>query len=89
MCHNAIVEGQADVYVEYTGTAYTAILERPPLSDPDSVLLAVESEYADRWDLAWGPPLGFDNTFALVVRKADADSSSLASWRPRSRTSFR
>jgi osmoprotectant transport system substrate-binding protein len=77
VCHNALVAGQADVYVEYTGTAYTAILERPPIADPDSVLLAVESEYADRWDLAWGPPLGFDNTFALVVRKADADSLRL------------
>jgi glycine betaine/choline ABC-type transport system substrate-binding protein len=77
VCHNALVQGEADVYVEYTGTAYTAILERPPISDPDSVLLAVESEYAERWDLAWGPPLGFENTFALVVRKADADSFGL------------
>lgn len=77
VCHNALVAGEADVYVEYTGTAYTAILERPPLADPDSVLLAVESEYADRWDLAWAPPLGFENTFALVVRRADAESLGL------------
>lgn len=77
VCHNALVQGEADVYVEYTGTAYTAILERPPIADPDSVLLAVESEYAERWDLAWGPPLGFDNTFALVVRGEDADSLDL------------
>jgi len=78
VCHTALVQGEADVYVEYTGTAYTAILERPPISDPDSVLLVVESEYAQRWDLAWGPPLGFENTFALVVREADADSLGLA-----------
>ena len=78
VCHTALVDGEADVYVEYTGTAYTAILELPPISDPDSVLLAVESEYAERWDLAWGPPLGFENTFALVVRRADADSRGLA-----------
>ncbi|MGH7566587.1 MAG: glycine betaine ABC transporter substrate-binding protein [Gemmatimonadota bacterium] len=77
VCHNALVQGEADVYVEYTGTAYTAILERSATSDPDSVLLAVESEYAERWDLAWGPPLGFDNTFALVVGKAVADSLRL------------
>ncbi len=78
VCHNALVAGEADVYVEYTGTAYTAILERPPISDPDSVLLAVESEYAERWDLAWAPPLGFENTFALVVRRSDADSLNLS-----------
>ena len=77
VCHTALVEGEADVYVEYTGTAYTAILEMPPISDPDSVLLAVESEYAERWDLAWGPPLGFENTFALVVRATDAESLGL------------
>jgi osmoprotectant transport system substrate-binding protein len=78
VCHNALVDGEADVYVEYTGTAYTAILELPPVSDPDSVRMVVESEYAERWDLAWGPPLGFENTFALVVRAADADSLGLA-----------
>ena len=78
VCHNALVEGEADVYVEYTGTAYTAILERTATADPDSILLAIESEYADRWDLAWGPPLGFENTFALVVRRADADSLGLS-----------
>ena len=77
VCHNALIDGEADVYVEYTGTAYTAILEHPPVSDPDAVRLAVESEYAERWDLAWGPPLGFENTFALVVRAADADSIGL------------
>jgi glycine betaine/choline ABC-type transport system substrate-binding protein len=78
VCHNALVNGEADVYIEYTGTAYTAVLEHPPISDPDSVMLTVESEYAERWDLAWGPPLGFENTFALVVRAADADSLDLA-----------
>lgn len=78
VCHNALVDGQADVYVEYTGTAYTAVLEHSPISDPDSVMLAIESEYAERWDLAWGPPLGFENTFALVVRAADAESLGLA-----------
>jgi osmoprotectant transport system substrate-binding protein len=77
VCHNALVEGEADLYVEYTGTAYTAVLEREATADPDSVLLVVESEYADRWDLAWGPPLGFENTFALVVRRPDADSLGL------------
>lgn len=77
VCHNALVRGEADVYVEYTGTAYTAILEHPPISDPDAILLAVENEYAERWDLAWAPALGFENTFALVVRRRDADSLGL------------
>ncbi len=77
VCHQALVDGQVDVYVEYTGTAYTAILERPPIHDPDSVYAAVRRAYDRRWDLEWTAPLGFENTFALVVRRADAESLGL------------
>jgi osmoprotectant transport system substrate-binding protein len=77
VCHSALVGGEIDLYPEYTGTALTAILERAPIQDPERVYRLVSESYADRWDLVWGPPLGFENTFALVVRKADADSSGL------------
>lgn len=78
VCHAAVVAGDADTYVEYTGTAWTAILGRPPVQDPDSIQRGVERAYRDRWDLAWGPPLGFENTFALVVRRVDAEALGLA-----------
>jgi len=72
ICHTALVAGQLDVYVEYTGTAYSAILELPSERDPDDVRRAVDSVYAARWDLVVTDPLGFENTFAMLVRVDDA-----------------
>ena len=77
ICHEALTTGELDLYVEYTGTALTAILERPPVQDPDSVLRAVRDGYRERWGLTWTEPLGFENTFALLVRRATADSLGL------------
>ena len=73
VCHRAITAGQIDLYVEYTGTALTAILNHPPVSDPDSVYRAVAALYRERFALTWGRPLGFNNTFAIVVRRRDAE----------------
>lgn len=78
ICHRALVAGELDLYPEYTGTALTAILSVKPVSDPAGVRAAVAREYAKRWDLVWSLPLGFENTFALVVRGADARRLGLA-----------
>jgi glycine betaine/choline ABC-type transport system substrate-binding protein len=72
ICHNALVAGQLDVYVEYTGTAYAAILEMPDTKDPGIVRSTLDSVYQERWDLVWMGPLGFNNTFALLIRNEDA-----------------
>ncbi len=72
VCHKAITAGDLDLYPEYTGTAFTAILAKKPISDPAAVRREVEREYAKRWGLIWSPPLGFENTFALIVRGEDA-----------------
>jgi osmoprotectant transport system permease protein len=72
LCHRALVEGQADIYVEYTGTAFTAILKHPPVTDPRAVYERVRADYAERFDLEWLAPLGFENTFAILVRGEDA-----------------
>lgn len=77
VCHEAITAGQIDLYVEYTGTAFTAVLKHPPIADRDSVYRAVAAEYGERFRLAWGPPFGFNNTFAIVVRRADAEREGL------------
>ena len=77
VCHQAITAGQIDLYVEYTGTAYTAVLKLPPGPGPDSVYRAVVEEYGRRFGLVWGRPLGFDNTFAITVRRGDADRYGL------------
>jgi osmoprotectant transport system substrate-binding protein len=72
VCHKAMIAGELDLYPEYTGTAFTAVLSRKPVSDPAAVRRAVAEEYEKRWKLRWAPPLGFENTFALVMRGEDA-----------------
>jgi len=75
VCDTALRAGQLDVYVEYTGTALTAILKEQPDADPGRVLARVREAYAAA-GLTWTAPLGFDDTFAMVVR-ADAPVQTL------------
>ena len=72
LCHQAVLAGQLDLYPEYTGTALTAILKEPPANDPATVYQSVRDAYHTRFHLDVGPPLGFNNTFAIVVRGEDA-----------------
>jgi osmoprotectant transport system substrate-binding protein len=72
ICQQALLAGRADLYVEYTGTALTAVLKEPPRAGSASVFERVRAEYARRWDLAVFPSLGFDNSFAVVIRGDDA-----------------
>ena len=72
VCHRALTAGELDLYPEYTGTAFTAILARKPVSDLKLVFEEVAHEYQKRWNLVWAPALGFENTFALVMRGDDA-----------------
>jgi len=70
--HDALVAGRVDLYPEYTGTAYTAILQHPPITDPRAVYEQVKREYAEKFNVDVISPLGFENTFAILVRGADA-----------------
>jgi osmoprotectant transport system permease protein len=70
--HRALVSGEIDCYVEYTGTAFTAILKHEPIMDPRAVYDQVRTEYLSQFGLEWLDPLGFENTYAILVRGADA-----------------
>jgi len=72
LAHTALTAGQIDLYPEYTGTAFTAILQHPPVTDPKAVYDQVRREYAEQFKVEVSPPLGFDNTFAILVRGEDA-----------------
>jgi osmoprotectant transport system permease protein len=77
LCHEAVLRGQLDLYVEYTGTALTDILKRPVSSDPAAVLETVRGAYREL-GLTVGEPLGFNNTFALAMRKERAQALGVA-----------
>jgi glycine betaine/choline ABC-type transport system substrate-binding protein len=67
LAHAALLNGSLDTYPEYTGTALTAILHLPPASDPAAVFERVSEEYRKRFDVTWLPPLGFNDSFAMVI----------------------
>ncbi|HXE07010.1 MAG TPA: glycine betaine ABC transporter substrate-binding protein [Acidobacteriaceae bacterium] len=74
ICQQALASGRIDAYVEYTGTALTAILKQPlpTQHDPDKVLATVRALYESKYRVRVAQPLGFDDTFAMVVRGDDA-----------------
>jgi len=78
ICQQALVSGRIDAYVEYTGTALTAILKQPVDRNPERVLATVRRLYASRYGIAVAEPLGFENTFAMVIRGDDARQLHLA-----------
>jgi osmoprotectant transport system substrate-binding protein len=93
-CQQALLAGRIDTYVEYTGTALTAILKEPPENDRLAVLEHVRREYASRFGLIVTEPLGFNNTFAIMIRGEDARRlgiqtiSEAAGYTPRWRAGF-
>jgi osmoprotectant transport system substrate-binding protein len=92
ICQQAILAGRIDIYPEYTGTALTAILRQPANGGAGAVYTRVEEAYQQRFRLIVAPPLGFNNTFALVIRGDDAQRYGLKTisdaarvapqWRP-------
>jgi glycine betaine/choline ABC-type transport system substrate-binding protein len=79
ICHEAVRSGAIDLYVEYTGTALTAVLHQEPSTDPAEVLRRVRQDYAQRFGLDVTEPLGFNNSFAIVVRSDDASRLNIRS----------
>lgn len=72
ICQQAILAGRIDIYPEYTGTALTAVLKQQPGGGKEEVYRRVKQGYESKFGLSVGPPLGFDDTFAMVIRGEDA-----------------
>src|SRR5215467_3872030 len=91
LVHKALLSGDLDLYVEYTGTALTAVLSEKPQGSAADVYNRVKKLYAEKFHLDVMEPLGFENTFAMVIRGDDAKKmqihtlSELASAAPKSR----
>ncbi len=94
ICQQAILSGRIDIYPEYTGTALTAVLKQEPRSDEAEVYAQVKQNYERHFNLTLGPPLGFDDTFAIVIRGDDARKlhlqtlSQAATYTPQWRAGF-
>jgi len=72
LVHKALLSGDLDLYVEYTGTALTTVLNEKPQGTSEDVYNRVKKLYEERFHLEVTEPLGFENTFAMVIRGDDA-----------------
>lgn len=77
LVHKAILSGDLDLYVEYTGTALTTVLNEKPQGSSADVYDRVKKLYAERFHLEVTEPLGFENTFAVVIRGDDAEKGHI------------
>jgi osmoprotectant transport system substrate-binding protein len=77
LVHKAMQAGQVDLYVEYTGTALNAVLNESPTGDSSAVYQRVKQLYGQRFNFEVTEPLGFENTFAMVIRGEDAQQLHL------------
>ncbi|MGH2614845.1 MAG: glycine betaine ABC transporter substrate-binding protein [Thermomicrobiales bacterium] len=89
--HQALLSGEVDTYVEYTGTGLLAILgmdlpsgtptagaAATPVAGVDAVYDIVKNEYAEQFDLVWLDPLGFNNTYTLALTEERAAELGVA-----------
>jgi glycine betaine/choline ABC-type transport system substrate-binding protein len=86
LAHEALVKGDIDLYPEYTGTALTAVLKQSPVTDRALAFDRVRAAYQERWRLDWLAPLGFNDTFAMIVRrdagvKTLSEAAARQSWK--------
>lgn len=85
ICFDALTNNQIDLYPEYTGTGFLVILQPPPavisqlISSRDKVFDYVQIEFGKQFGLTWLKPLGFNNTYALMMRRQDASALNLKS----------
>lgn len=74
VCVQAMKSGDLDVYPEYTGTGLVTVLGMDlPQADPLRTYLTVAREFRERYNLVWLEPWGFNNTYALALRKETAE----------------
>jgi osmoprotectant transport system substrate-binding protein len=91
ICQQAILAGRIDVYPEYTGTALAAVLKEKASGDAAQVYAEVKQQYEQKFDLDVMPGLGFNNSFAMVMRGEDArrlgvkNLSEFATYAPKMR----
>jgi len=86
LAHEALTKGDIDLFPEYTGTVLTAVLKQAPVKDRAAALAQVRAAYRDRWRLEWLAPLGFNDTFAMIVRretnlKTLSEAAAKQAWR--------
>ncbi len=78
ICFKALLQGEIDIYPEYTGTGLTAILKKPVLNDKEKVYNIVKRNFKEQYNLLWLGPLGFNNTYTITMREKQAQNLKIS-----------
>lgn len=79
--HPALMNGDIDIYPEYTGTGWQDVLKHEKIiADPQKLYSEVKKEYLKKYDIQWLPMFGFNDTFTLAMPKAEADKAKIESF---------
>ncbi len=77
LCFNALVEGDADMYPEYTGSAYSAVFNQIEIMSVEETYEYVSRRFKDEYDVTWFAPFGFNDTYVLSVTKETMDKYNI------------
>jgi osmoprotectant transport system substrate-binding protein len=80
VAHQALLDGEIDVYPEYTGTGLLTVLKHDVMSNPQAVYDLVKSDYAEQFNLAWLDPAPMNNTQALAMKKSRAAELGISTF---------
>ncbi|HUT58203.1 MAG TPA: glycine betaine ABC transporter substrate-binding protein [Phycisphaerae bacterium] len=80
VCFNALTGGDLDLYAEYTGTGLVNILKQPAVNDPNEVYRTVRDRFEQQYGLMWMQPFGFNNTYTLTMRRAQAEELGIKTF---------
>ncbi|WP_162053033.1 ABC transporter permease/substrate-binding protein [Pontibacter pamirensis] len=85
ICFDALTAGEIDIYPEYTGTGLQVILNTPQTvvdrlsKENEKVYQYVADRFQEQYNIIWLPPLGFNNTYALMMREEQAAKLNIRS----------
>jgi osmoprotectant transport system permease protein len=85
ICFDALINNEIDLYPEYTGTGFLVILQADPKivkalsKSSGAVYHYVYKEFQRKYKVKWLKPIGFNNSYALMMRRDQAQSLRIRS----------
>ena len=77
----ALISGQVDIGMEYTGTAWMSYLgNSEPIRDPEGQWRAVRDADLAQHDIRWMPPTTVDNTYSFAMSRATAEETGVRTF---------
>ncbi len=80
VAHTALINGEIDLYPEYTSTGLLEVLKQEPIADASGILAAVRQGYEEQFQVTWLEPSPFNNTNALAMTRQRAEELGIRTY---------